>query len=78
MHLGISGTLKHITHDSMMMILMSFLTLAATALTAPSLHIREDLRYVRVTVQQHKITSKQIVVRDSSTEISSALPAQMS
>ncbi|EHA24750.1 hypothetical protein ASPNIDRAFT_40671 [Aspergillus niger ATCC 1015] len=44
MHLGISGTLKHITHDSMMMILMSFLTLAATALTAPSLHIREDLR----------------------------------
>ncbi|KAI3010078.1 hypothetical protein CBS147346_1860 [Aspergillus niger] len=52
-----------------MMILIFFLTLAATALAAPSLQIREDLKYVRVTVQQHKITSeKQIVVKDSSTE----------
>ncbi|KAL3255764.1 hypothetical protein ABHI18_008070 [Aspergillus niger] len=45
------------------------LTLAATALAAPSLHTREDLKYVRVTVQQHRITTeKQIVVKDSSTE----------
>ncbi|GLA34900.1 hypothetical protein AnigIFM63309_009082 [Aspergillus niger] len=53
----------------MMMILRFSLTLAATASVAPSLHTREDLKCVRVTRQQHKITSeKQIVVKDSSIE----------
>lgn len=41
---------------------------ATTALAAPSLDIREDIKYVRVTVQQDKISSaKEISVKDGST-----------